>query len=244
MIPASDPVLLIERMAWFDTAFRGVCKPATERLQIELESHYDHVFQQSRDAGGSELEAHRAGMAALGNAEAERKRFRAKYLTERQYRTLAQDGAFLSPPYSRSMNHLLGCLIFTPLQLAGLALASHNPNLIGGYTFAAFLAIVFAVIAILLRGRAPRGQYAWTSSLLGALLGTAAFVALLPWILERWSSGTPFHGPDALLHRLLWLLLLLMATLPIALWWHLRLLEKARNTGLIGPKRNESVQRD
>ena len=248
MIPASDPATLAERTAWFDTAFRGVCKPAAERLRGELDAHYDHVFQQSMSAGASEWDAHRAGMAALGNAKAARKSFRAKYLTEWQNRRLERDGAFNSPPYSRLMDMHWGLLLLACASTVGLALRSPNLSFAGVSTLVAFLMTSVALVVISLRGKAPRGDYLWVILFVFGCLGifgTCGFLYLLAQDIQlgRWPhyqiAGTYEY---LLLGTQLGVQLLYAAFILFVVCLHIGHIKKARNMGLIGPKRSKGIQ--
>ncbi|MBX7257928.1 MAG: signal peptidase complex subunit 1 family protein [Candidatus Hydrogenedentes bacterium] len=241
-IPVSDPVILFVRMAWFDTAFRGVCMPAAERLRAELEAHYDHVFRQSLDAGGSESDAHRAGMAALGDAKVARKNFRKKYLTERQYRYLDRDGAFNSPPYSQTMDLQWGMGIVYCMGLARFVFDFSNMLFAGGAALVTFIAILLTAVALSLRGKSPRGNYLWVLSSLSGVLGVfgigTLFVSRV--LLGHWRNWNP--------HPIEWLTLsgylLCVVILSFTVLWYVRLVKKARNTGLLGPKPNKGVQPD
>ncbi|MBX7257929.1 MAG: hypothetical protein K1Y02_16320 [Candidatus Hydrogenedentes bacterium] len=242
MIPTNDPVILIERSTWFNKAFRGLCKPAAERLQSELEAHYDHVFRQSTDAGKAEMEAHRAGMTALGNAKVARRSFCAKYLTEWQYRRLEKDGAFNSPRYSREMDSGWGICSFFCLNWAGQALTLSGPFYAGGYALASFLAVLLAAVVLSLRGRAPRGEYAWVASLFCTAFGVLIFGIQSYMAIRNWSFGYIERTP----HNLDWVVmsvqLLFLAFVSLRVCWHIWQIKKARNTGVIGPKRNKSIQ--
>ena len=240
MIPASDPATLAERTAWFDTAFRGVCKPAAERLRSELEAHYDHAFQQSMSAGRSEWDAHRAGMAALGDPQSARKNFRKKYLTERQFRYLEGDGAFNSPPYSRYMDTQWGMGIVYCMLLARFIFDFSNMLFAVGSALVTFIAIPLTVVAFSRRGRSPRGNYLWVLSFLSGVLGVFGICTLFVSrvLMGHWRNWTP--------HPIEWLMLsgylLCVVLLSFTVFWHIGLVKKARNTGLIGPKRSKGIQ--
>ncbi len=68
---------------WIETAAKGLCPEAKERVRGEIDSHYEDARACELERGASETEAHAAAMAALGDPYRAKRALRKTYFTER-----------------------------------------------------------------------------------------------------------------------------------------------------------------
>lgn len=62
---------------WLLDATEGLTMESSNRVRAEITAHYEDAWEAAREAGRSEVEAEREALAALGDPEAAKKKFRA-----------------------------------------------------------------------------------------------------------------------------------------------------------------------
>ena len=73
---------------WVDAATRGLADEAKDRIRREVEGHYIDALRHNLESGLSDVAAHRAAVAGLGNVRHARRAFRRVHFTKRQAKGL------------------------------------------------------------------------------------------------------------------------------------------------------------
>ena len=110
---------------WLDTATATLSAPAKERIQLEIESHFQEAVASHCAQGMTGIEAQARALAELGDAQAAARTFRRSYLTEAEAKVVKME-----LERWRKGNYLWCCLFFGFVLLASETYYLRNTSFI------------------------------------------------------------------------------------------------------------------